>query len=77
MDKPDLLLDAEQKRDSERIALTGLSPSLRRRALILLSYDEGKPTRQIAQEVDLSRGQVCFWRRQFRTRGMDIFKTRN
>ena len=77
MNKPDFLLDPEQKRDSQRIAVSALSPALRRRALILLSYDEGKLTAQIAQEVGLSRGRVCFWRRQFRARGMDIFHSRN
>jgi CHAD domain-containing protein len=77
MSNPDLLLDQEQKRHSQKIAVSGLSPALRRRALILLSYNEGKPTSQVAQEVGLSRGRVCFWRRQFRLRGMDIFYTRN
>jgi CHAD domain-containing protein len=77
MDNDEFLLDPNQKQDSQKIALSGSTPALRRRALILLSYNEGKPTRQVAEEVGLSRGRVRFWRRQFRARGMDIFHTRN
>jgi CHAD domain-containing protein len=73
----DLHLEPEQVRASETIAESGSTPALRRRALILLAYAEGHPTRQVAQEVGLSTGRVCYWRRQFRARGMDIFRTRN
>jgi hypothetical protein len=73
----DLHLEPEQVRASETIAESGPTPALRRRALILLAYAEGHPTRQVAQEVGLSTGRVCYWRRQFRARGMDIFRTRN
>jgi CHAD domain-containing protein len=72
----DLHLEPEQVRASKTIAESGSTPALRRRALILLSYAEGHPTRQVAQEVGLSTGRVCYWRRQFRARGMDIFRTR-
>jgi CHAD domain-containing protein len=73
----DLHLEPEQVRASKTIAESGSTPALRRRALILLSYADGNPTRQVAQEVGLSTGRVCYWRRQFRARGMDIFRTRN
>jgi CHAD domain-containing protein len=76
MDDTEFILDPDQKRDSQKIAASGLSPALRRRAMILLFYNEGKPTRLVAQEVGLSRGHVRYWRRQFRARGMDIFTSR-
>jgi CHAD domain-containing protein len=76
MDKPLPLLDAQQKAEIQEIARKGLDPALRRRALILLVYDQGQPTRQVAQEVGMSRGRVRYWRRQFQARGMEIFYPR-
>jgi CHAD domain-containing protein len=76
MDKPLPLLDDQQKAEIQEIALKGLDPALRRRALILLVYDQGQPTRQVAQEVGMSRGRVRYWRRQFWARGMEIFTPR-
>jgi CHAD domain-containing protein/transposase-like protein len=73
MDKPLPLLDDQQKAEIQEIALKGLDPALRRRAMILLVYDQGQPTRQVAQEVGMSRGRVRYWRRQFLLRGMQIF----
>jgi CHAD domain-containing protein len=76
MENPMYLLDPEQKAKVQEIALNGLTAALRRRALILLSYNEDQPTRQVAQEVGMSTGRVCYWRRQFRARGMEIFNPR-
>jgi CHAD domain-containing protein len=76
MEKPMLLLNAEQRAEIQEIALNGLTPALRRRAFILLFYNEGQLTRQVAQEVGMSMGRVCYWRRQFRARGMQIFTPR-
>jgi CHAD domain-containing protein/transposase-like protein len=70
------LLDAEQKAKVKELALSGSTPALRRRAIILLFYDEGLPTRQVAQEVGMSAGRVRYWRRQFQVRGMEIFNPR-
>jgi CHAD domain-containing protein len=73
MDNPPNLLDTEQQAKVQEIALNGLSAALRRRAFIVLLYNEGQPTRQVAQDVGMSAGRVCYWRRQFRARGMEIF----
>jgi CHAD domain-containing protein/transposase-like protein len=76
MEKPLPLLDAEQKTIVQEVASHSLTPALRRRALILLFYNEGQPTRQVAQEVGMSTGRVRYWRRQFQARGMEIFYPR-
>jgi CHAD domain-containing protein len=67
------LLSPDQRRKLEALAFGSLSDVLRRRAEILLLYDEGQPTRQIARSAGRSRGRVRYWRRQFRIKGMDIF----
>lgn len=44
-----------------------------RYARLLLLYDEGHATHQIAQQVGISRSRVRYWRRRFRSQGMAIF----
>jgi CHAD domain-containing protein/transposase-like protein len=74
MNNPIPLLKPDQQVIIQEVAEGGLTPILRRRALILLLYNEGHPTRYVAQEVGMSPGRVCYWRRQFRVRGMEIFE---
>jgi CHAD domain-containing protein len=76
MNNPLPLLDIDQKTKLQEFASSGPTSALRRRALILLLYNEGQPTRQVAQGVGMSMGRVCYWRRQFRRRGMEIFNQR-
>lgn len=47
--------------------------AVRQRALLLLFYDEGQTTRQIAEQIDLSVGRVRHWRRAYLQRGWGIF----
>lgn len=70
------LLNFEEKEKIQDLASNSPNPALRRRALILLNYAEGQPTRQVAQEVSMSPGRTRFWRRQFLQRGMEIFTPR-
>ena len=67
------LLNPEEKDRLEALALNSPNPALRRRALILLGYHEGYPTRQVAEQVSMSPGRTRYWRRQFLVRGMEIF----
>ena len=44
-----------------------------RKAKILLAYQAGKPTREVAHDVGLSRSRVRYWKQQFTLHGMNIF----
>ncbi len=68
-----LLLNEQQRRWLE--ALTGGDTEERylRRALLLLFYDGGLATREVAHRAGLSPSRTRFWRRQFLLRGMSIF----
>lgn len=46
----------------------------RKRAEILLGFDDGKSMRDIAGEVGASVQRVLFWRREFLKRGLDVFE---
>jgi CHAD domain-containing protein len=66
-------LTPDQERLLQAILAAGIPEPLARRAAILLRYNQGANTAQIAREIGLSRGQVRFWRRQYGLRGLDIF----
>jgi CHAD domain-containing protein len=54
--------------------LTRSAPdAISRRARLILGYAEGKPTLQAAMQAGISRGRARFWKRQFLSKGMDIF----
>jgi CHAD domain-containing protein len=57
----------------EELATKAESDSVRRRARILLLYNQGKDTHEISEEVGLALRSVQHWRREFQMRGMDIF----
>ena len=46
-----------------------------RRARLILAYAEGKPTMQASIEAGISRGRARFWKRQFLSKGMEIFNS--
>lgn len=68
----DPLLTSKQKDQIEQYTQE-LPQPFQRRARLLLLYDSGLPTREVAAQVMLSRSRVRFWRQQFRNHGMDIF----
>ncbi|MEN6393470.1 MAG: helix-turn-helix domain-containing protein, partial [Anaerolineaceae bacterium] len=68
-----LLLSAEQRQIIETIHNSQDNPVIKHCALILLLYDDGQMTRQIAEVVQLSPSQVRRRRRQFFLKGMQLF----
>ena len=68
----DPLLTPDQKRLLEQFAVEA-PKLLQRRAHLLMLYDTGLPTREVAAQVELSRSRTRHWRRQFQMRGMGIF----
>ncbi len=67
------LLYPEQKQQLEEVLAGDAHAALVRRAWLLLLYDQGLPTRQVAQTVGISRGRARYWRHQFQIKGMAIF----
>ncbi len=67
------LLSPEQREQVNLYLSEALSETLRRRAQILILYDEGRPTREVAQAVGISPRRTRYWRRQFKLKGMKIF----
>jgi CHAD domain-containing protein len=65
------LLTSQQRQRLEE-QLYSLPDILRRRARLLLLYDEGLTTYQAAQEMNYSRSQARHWKHQFQTSGFAI-----
>jgi CHAD domain-containing protein len=67
------LIDAADRVLIEAQAEHGSTAAIRRRAKLLLLYDEGLSTREVAEQVVLSVSRTRFWRRRFIFEGMEIF----
>jgi len=67
------LLNPDQRHQLESILTAEVPDRYRGYAKLILLYDEGHLTHQIAQAVGLSRSRVRHWRRQFQARGLSIF----
>ncbi len=67
------LLNAADRAQIEAQAEHGSTAAIRRRAKLLLLYDQGLSTREVAEQVDLSASRTRFWRRRFLFDGMQIF----
>jgi CHAD domain-containing protein/transposase len=70
---PEPFLTLEQRQQLESIVADDQPLSVRHRAQLVLLYDQGYPTRRVAESVGLSRGRVRAWRRQFQLHGMEMF----
>lgn len=57
----------------ERLAASGATDTIGKRARLLLLYEEGIKTAEIAEKVDLSPGRVLYWRRRYLKDGMGVF----
>jgi CHAD domain-containing protein/transposase-like protein len=68
-----LILNPEDLQQLEQIAAHPSHDSAQRKAQLVLLYDQGLPTRDVALEVGLSRGRARYWRHQYELRGMGIF----
>ena len=69
----DKLIAPQDRARVEALALRDENPVMRRAAQIVLLYDEGLPTREIARRVGLSRSRTRFWRRRFAALGVALF----
>lgn len=70
------LLEPEEIEEAHKLASSSPNPAIRRRALILLGYNSGANTREVAEEVKMSLSRVRYWRRQYWKKGMAIFEER-
>jgi CHAD domain-containing protein len=68
-----LLLEERQRRWLEELTTTDIDDRYQRRARLLLLYDRGLATREVARSAGLSPSRTRFWRRQFMLRGLSIF----
>jgi CHAD domain-containing protein/transposase-like protein len=69
------MLQPDQREHLRELTTHATSASERRRAQLLLLYDHGLTTSEIAKEVDLSPSRVRYWRRAFEAKGLDIFRS--
>ena len=67
------LIETADRAQIEALAADGSTAAIRRRAQLLLLYDEDLPTREVAEQVDLSLSRTRFWRRRYIFEGMQIF----
>lgn len=67
------LFDQTVKAQVEELVTQGSTAAIRRRAQLLLLYDEGLPTKDVAEQVGLSLSRTRYWRRRFLSEGMKIF----
>ena len=67
------LIDTADRAQIETLAMHGSSAAIRRRAQLLLLYDQDLPTRDVAEQVDLSASRTRYWRRRYILEGMAIF----
>ena len=71
------LLTPADRAQLESLALRVDLPSVQRRAQLLILYDDGLTTREIAAQVGLSQGRVRDWRRQYEIKGMNCIPPLN
>jgi CHAD domain-containing protein len=67
------LLDAGQRDQIDNIITQNASGTLYRRARVILLYDEGLATHQVADTVGISGSGCRYWRGRFAKEGMAIF----
>jgi CHAD domain-containing protein/transposase len=67
------LINPADRDQIEAQAAHGSTAAIRRRAQLLLLYDQGLPTREVAEQIGLSESRTRFWRRRFIFEGMQIF----
>lgn len=67
------LIAAADKPRIEALAEQASTAAMRRRAKLLLLYDQGLPTHKVAEQVDLSASRTRYWRRRYLFEGLHIF----
>ena len=68
-----ILIESAVREQIETLVTYGSTQAIRRRAKLLLLYDDGLTTVQVAEQVDLSTSRTRYWRRRFVSDGMGVF----
>jgi CHAD domain-containing protein/transposase-like protein len=74
---PSDILVTEQRLELERLSTNHPKPIMQRVAQIILLYNVGHPTREVARQIGISPSQARYWHQQFRLRGMALFPSFN
>jgi len=67
------LIAAADQDDIVALAERATTEAMRRRAQVLLLYDQGLTTQEVAEQVELSASRSRYWRRRYLFEGMQIF----
>ncbi|MFN2211786.1 MAG: CHAD domain-containing protein [Anaerolineales bacterium] len=67
------IIASADKAQIESLAAHASTTTMRRRAQLLLLYDQGLDTQAVADQVDLSASRARYWRRRYLFEGMQIF----
>lgn len=67
------ILEIDERTKIQNLATRGETATIRRRAQLLLLYDDGLQTKDVAERVGLSRGRSRYWRRRFMSQRMNMF----
>jgi CHAD domain-containing protein len=70
------ILGKDERAQVQILAEQGETANIRRRAQLLLLYDDGLQTKDVAERVGLSRGRSRYWRRRFVSQRMNVFSNR-
>ena len=70
---PGHLVGAAHREMLEQVANDTPNERLRRRARLLLLYDDGLLTHEAAREAGISDSRARYWKRQYQARGLAIF----
>jgi CHAD domain-containing protein len=67
------IIAAADQDDITALAEQATTEAMRRRAQVLLLYDQGLTTQEVAEQVELSPSRSRYWRRRYLFEGMQIF----
>lgn len=67
------LITAGDRDQINSIAELATTAAMRRRAEVLLLYDQGLSTQEVAEKAELSTSRTRYWRRRYLFEGMQIF----
>jgi len=67
------IIASADKAQIEALAAHASTNTMRRRAQLLLLYDQGLDTQAVADQVELSASRSRYWRRRYLFEGMQIF----
>jgi hypothetical protein len=67
------LIAAGDRDQITSIAELATTAAMRRRAEVLLLYDLGLSTQEVAEKAELSTSRTRYWRRRYLFEGMQIF----